>query len=130
MIACPIGGNLDQAQINALIQNGIQAAMAGSKNDENQYRSQRACYRCGSPDHVKRNCPEEKKEASKGPAKGGPALIMKRGKLCCWCNHCGRYTASHDTEGHIGSKRETQKEAQVHFAAFPDPGAWTTAKIG
>ena len=106
--------------------------------------SQRNCFKCGSPDHIKKDCPQKNGGSSNGGSSSRPQLPEWRkkapgseeaktktvdGVVHKWCEKCrfgkGMWTAgdrAHSTEEHRSSRNQqesTQQSESGRLAVLP-----------
>ena len=123
----------------------------GNKSNNNS-KSARGCFNCGSKDHMIKDCPHLIK-SSKGDKGKGSKFKTKRhrsmskwkliapkdpnetkfmnGKTYYWCMKCGNWTPTHKTETHIGGKPAESTPKQEARAesnhVVTDAGVWMLA---
>ena len=107
-----------KTEINNLLQKSVSAALKGGTNSGKGKSNSggRKCHICGSPDHLKKDCPkastdnnnsgERKSKAPKAPWKskppgdGEPETKNVNGMPWHWCAICGFWRLSHGTATH------------------------------
>ena len=113
-----------KAELNTLVQKQVSAALKGknpgssdktstnpASTSSSNSSSKRTCFNCGSPDHLKKDCPNEAKKnrvpkaawKAKPPSSNEPQSKDVDGKTWHWCQHCGYWCLSHGTSGHKDS---------------------------
>ena len=124
----------------------------GSKS---QAKPDDICMNCGEKGHWARDCkaPKSNKPGGKGgkqnrkhnrkpkrenkqgqswkttaPKQGEALTQTKSGKVFHWCAHCGRWSTTHGTNGHINEKTKkdlggAHQANHLHFS-WPQPEAW------
>ena len=138
--------NLTKAQILNLIES-VRNNSTGSSNFNNNRdgKSTRSCYNCGDPDHLAKDCPKPKLTPDQAKAKrhqsmtkwkltapqsGEPSSKTVNGRTFKWCQKCGNWTTTHDTDSHTGNGPSINKtkDAQTNLTAW-EPSAWMVEVI-
>ena len=103
-----------KTEINNLVQKSVSAALKGGTNSgKGKQTGGRKCYICGSPDHLKKDCPKANNDDGKGkskapkapwkskpPGDGEPETKNVNGTTWHWCAICGFWRLSHGTATH------------------------------
>ena len=110
-----------KAELNMLVQKQASAALRGknpgssdktstkpASTSSSNSPSRHTCFNCGSPDHLKNDCPNEAKKnrvqkaawKAKPSSSNEPQSKDVDGKTWHWCQHCGFWHLSHGTSGH------------------------------
>ena len=113
-----------KAELNTLVQKQVSAALKGKNpgssdktstnpvsTSSSNSSSKRTRFNCGSPDHLKKDCPNEAKKnqvpkaawKAKPPSSNKPQSKDVDGKTWHWCQYCGFWRLSHGTSGHKDS---------------------------
>lgn len=147
--------NLAQAEILTLIEQVKKSFHPGSSSTKKKYikgssagsgsTKGKGCFNCDSPDHQVKDCPKPKPTDKQSrvkrhsnmskwkltPPKGGePHKKEVNGRTFEWCNHCGNWTTTHNTDSHTGvskssGSKSTSFKAESNLAAW-EPAAWLT----
>ena len=130
--------NLTKAQILTLIE-----SVRNNDSSNNNFKSDgktRSCYNCGDSDHLAKDCPKPKLTPDQAKAKrhqsmtkwkltapksGEASSKTVNGRTFKWCQKCGNWTTTHDTDSHTGPNPNTgkSKDVQTNLAAW-EPSAW------
>ena len=110
-----------KTELNTFVQKQVSAALKGKKpgssdktstnpvsTSSSNSSSKCACFNCGSPDHLKKDCPHDAKKnrvpkaawKANPPTSNEPQSKNVDGKSWHWCQHCGFWRLSHGTSGH------------------------------
>ena len=144
-------GTSDDNVLNAVL-NLLQANVKAKTNDKKKTPQNSPCHICGKLGHWAPDCPQKKqgsnaKNSNQGkatastgkgsqswrrtrPEDGQPESKMHNGKEYFWCEKCKRWTASHGTSTHRGSRRNKEDStSDVNLAAnlTLDPSVWNVS---
>ena len=113
------------------------------KGNNNNNKSVRGCFNCGSKDHMVKDCPhaikKEKGKNGKNKSKDKRHKSMSRWKLIAptnpnetkviggktfyWCSKCGNWTPTHKTETHVTIKSGESGKAESNHV-MTEAGVW------
>ena len=121
-----------QAELNTAVQKQVSLAIKSNSNNANNGGRKRACFICGSEDHLKPDCPQNPKNQNSGNQQSDNGdkkkswkkayagdTITRNGRTWYWCSICKWCNSHHKTsEHHVGvGKNSSNSQNQTSTSA-------------